>query len=541
MRAARFPAPLWALLLAATAAPLARADGPAAVDSDPAATAIDPAPTREASAPTPAAAGIATYGHVRLRHDLLSPIQTDGGGEVGGRSSWGSGFLRAGMQIPLGAALRIDLELEALNGLLWGEGASLGTLADTAPFTLARSTPADLLWVLPRKASLTYRQPAFVVSAGIQSWMWGTGILSHDGTGDPLFGDTRQGNVVARLGGALLPFAQDTAAGSLRGLALFAATDFVLRDDNAQVWRGDLAFSAQGGVRWQGPGAELGALVAARYQIDRPDLHHPFAAQGAHPTVLALPLDVYGRWQTGGKQRPLALRLEGEAVVMGGHTTRSITEEAPEGARIASHGAYASATVSVLPFDLDVALATTYASGDRDPRDGVVEQFTMHSDHNVGFILFDELLPMLSARAADRVADPGLVATPPAGLRHAISQGGVQNALAFHPSLRWQPGRALDLRLGYVLAYAAAPLVDIYETAKNGGYPRSYFGSTGRTYGHELDASVRRAFAIGGAARVELGVEGGIFLPGDALSTMAQGRLSEGPVTSLRGRLDLTF
>lgn len=473
------------------------------------------------------------YGTARARLDTLSSFTLDEMANASEREVFSSGFLRLGGYWRPMPKMSLDFEIEALNGFYGGDGVALGKVASEKPFHLSREDWTALNWVLPRKLAVNYRDSWGALTAGIQNWTWGSGILSNDGEEDALFGDDRQGNVVARVGGAWTPWRTDPNAGQARGLAFFAAGDFVVRDDNAQALDGDLAFGGQSGMRLQNASGEYGALLGLRYQLDRPDAFHPATEQ---PWVFVVPMDVYFQHRMGSVEDTVSIFLEGEAALLAGRTNRSYGEETVNGADVFSHALYTSTRFDVNPMRMSIALDFSYASGDQDPRDNRIEQFTMHTDHNVGLILYEEILPMLSARAADRVADPKLVGSRAPGLRHGIVQGGVHNSLAFHPTFRWRPWGNVDLRLGYLLARAAVAPVDLYSTAKNGGYAAGYGGGAGRTYGQEFNASIRDTWELPADCALEVGLEGGVFLPGDAFENIAMA-----PVTSLRGRVDIRW
>ena len=472
-------------------------------------------------------------GLVRLRVQGLRPFAVDELGTVSGREGWLSSRVLGGVVIRPFEGVTFGVGLEALTGQLAGSWTSLGDSVET-PFRMSRRRIQELLWVLPRSLYGRYDGPKGTVTAGIQTFGWGTGMLSNSGDGEPLFGDAWQGGVVARVGGAVTPWRTVEKAGLARGLAFFGAFDFVLRDDNAFVYRGDLAVAGIGGLRLRAPRGEVGLLASLRYQRDRRDPQH---AGQERPETLAVPLDLHARWRLLPEDGPVHLTLEGEAAMIGGRTRRSYGEETVEGSRILSAGGLLRARLDFDRARTSAQVEIGYASGDRDPRDGVTRTFTMNSDHNVGLILFDQVLPLLTARAVDRVADPELTGRPAAGLRHAIAQGGVHNALYVHPTVRVRPVHTLDVRIGWVLALAPAPVVDLYQTARNGGWSAGWGGSTGgRLYGNEVDLGVHWTLPLPARLSVRLGVEGGVFVPGDVFDGLALGV----PAT-VRGRMDFRF
>jgi hypothetical protein len=188
------------------------------------------------------------------------------------------------------------------------------------------------------------------------------------------------------------------------------------------------------------------------------------------------------------------------------------------GSDVLQLGGLARVRVDLDALRLTTALEAGYASGDNDPRDGVARTFSMHSDHNVGLVLFDQVLPMMTARAADRLASPSLLGTPPPSLRFLINPGAVQNAAYLHPVVKWRPADVVELRLGYLYAVAAADVTDAYQSALSGGYSTTPGGRVqgGRAYGHEVDARVAVRLPLLAATSLLVGAEGGVLIPGSA-------------------------
>jgi hypothetical protein len=157
----------------------------------------------------------------------------------------------------------------------------------------------------------------------------------------------------------------------------------------------------------------------------------------------------------------------------------------------------------------------------------------------VGLILFDHYLPMLSARAVDRLADPGLLAVPPASTRYLVNQGAVSNAVYAFPTLRWRPVAPLDVRLGYLVASADGDVIDPYSSAKNGGYNATFGGRSpgSRFLGQELDIALRYGIRAGAGVTVRVGYEAGVFFPGAAF----EGVGGAGPVWMGRALGDMNF
>ena len=254
----------------------------------------------------------------------------------------------------------------------------------------------------------------------------------------------------------------------------------------------------------------------------------------AGPTTTAFPVDAHLRLLLTDPEADHALGIEGEAVGITGRTSRPWTDETVDGARIRSGGFVARVRYDANPARLTGVLEGGGASGDNDLRDDVVRTFSMHSDHNVGLILFEELMPMLSAHAIDRATDPGLVGIPSASGRFAVSQGQVSNALYLYPTVRWRFTPEVEGRLGWMSAWSAGDVIDVYQSALNGGYNTTYGGRSEGSHGlgHEALAGAR-VDVPAGKTRFELGAEGALFLPGQAFAG-----LDLGPLATARGKVD---
>ncbi|HCP47503.1 MAG TPA: hypothetical protein DIU15_15790, partial [Deltaproteobacteria bacterium] len=474
------------------------------------------------------------YGEARLRFDVLSEF-------VGhDRPWWLSSRIRVGALLRPTDSLEVALEIEGLNGQFAGPTTSLGTVGLEQPFRVSRTDRKQIEWVLPRKASLSIVRPTGRFAVGLQTFEWGSGMLSNDGVGDPLFGDARQGGVVARVGGTMTPWAPSESAGAARGLVFVVAGDLVFRDDNAHLLRGDLAFQGLGAALWKTPRSSLGLFATARYQRDRDDPYHPAEER---PWVFAVPVDLYGSVRLTPTESPAALGLEGELAIISGRTTRAYGEETHDGGSILSFGALVRARIDHDAARIGARLELGYASGDRDPRDDVARTFTMNSDHEAGLLLFEHVLPLAQARAIDLAADPELSGTPSAGLRHAVPQGGVHNAAYLYPTFHWRPVAPLDLRIGGLLAWSDSGVVDVYESAKKGGYNTGFDGEVvdSRFYGGEVLAGFRGTLPLPQALSLQLGVEGAVFFPGSIFDGLGDEGDRLPALGTLRARADFRW
>jgi hypothetical protein len=478
------------------------------------------------------------WGELRGRAVFSTDPTLDDVGTRPGRKAWGTSRLIAGFDYHPTDRTTLELEIEALNGQFVGDTTTVGTGASADALSVSRSDLRDVYTVLPRKLGVQVAFPDIgTLRIGVQTFTWGTGLLANDGAGDPDFGDPNTGSLVARAAMVFAPWRNKAPrAQILRGLGFFVAGDLVVRDDNAHLLDGDLAGAGVAGLRLQSPHVELGALVVGRYQRDRRDPNDP---RPTRTSTRVVPVDVYGRFLLDNIGGPHRVLLEGEAVTVNGHTDRSYLDStAVGGAAIHSLGALVRLRYDNDPARFSAKVEAGFASGDNDLRDDVVRSFSFHTDYNVGMLLFDELLPLITARAADRGTDPGLIAQPPPGARYTINQGAVSNTVYLNPVLRYRPVPDLDLRLGWVAAWSAADFADVYQTGVAGGYNVTPGGVSGGSHslGHEVDLGARYTVHIPGATALVIGAEGASFLPGGAFDGVALGTQWLG-----RARLSLTW
>ena len=423
-----------------------------------------------------------TSGEVRTAVDSIDAFAVDA---LGAEPSQGPTFnsrIIAGGGLKTGTSSRFDAEIE-LSHPQW----------------------------TPRKARFTTTQSWGKLSIGADTFGWGNGILAHDGRKESHFGDPERGNVVGRISYGIRP------SSALEAWSVFLAGDVVIRDENAEIIEGDLARQLVLGSRWVEDDLQVGVLALVRWQRDR---RAPLYPSEDRAESVAVPVDVFVSKTFGNKTDALQATIRSELAHVRGSTDRLWNGDTGDGGgHIQSLGM--STTVSVAHKDSGLTLDTevAYASGDNDTYDDVSRTFTMHSDHRLGLILFDEVLPQITTRSVEQVSDPGLIAQPPSGLRFTEAKGGLTNAVVINPVLVWQTEHPVSARVGWLQAWTAGDWADVYQTAKQGGYNTTTGGQPpgSRDLGGELDAGLRYSPSLGQYLTLGLAVEGGIFFPGQAL------------------------
>ncbi len=169
-------------------------------------------------------------------------------------------------------------------------------------------------------------------------------------------------------------------------------------------------------------------------------------------------------------------------------------------------------------------LEAGYASGDANPYDGTTKRFTFDPNHNVGLVLFKQVMAWQTARAATIAADPKIVARAAPGLQFLPSNGGVFGATYLNPRAVFRPIKQLDLKLGTVIAQTTSDFVDPYHFGALGS-ARNYDGGDPKKHdlGLELDAGFDARIPIEKNTTVQIGAEGGALFPGHAFDD-ARGR-----------------
>ncbi len=488
-----------------------------------------------ALAPAPSSARVrwSTPGGYRLRVAGIDRFDLDAEGTDTGQRVQGRHRLRIDPTIELGP-VTLHLELDVLSGQIFGDTNSIG-----ARFVERRhGDPEERFdgWttVEPRQAWLELETRFLRVEAGQLGSGWGMGLVAGDGADDSPeeqsrwlepFGDRWSGDLVQRLTVATRPFAP-FEHGELGDLLVGAAVDQVYQDDQASLLDDDLAFEVLGFVEYPGEEVTAGAVAVHRRQTDRDG-----------DRLITTSLDLHGRWtlplyRVGGE-----LRLQAEAVLEVGETDRLRPAGSPQGVDLLRLGWAAKGEMSWRCPRVATGVEVGYASGDADPDDGEAHAFTFDPDHRVGFILFADVLRLVTLRGAERLADPSRVGVVPAGAEQLPTDGAVRNAWYVFPGVTWRPG-PWQLSLAGLVAWAAQPFLDPSATYEAGGVARNHRGQPAqRFYGGEVMGAAHYGFVVPRLEQVRVGLQAGAFVPGGAIDH----DLADGAVYKVLGRVDLRW
>ena len=428
-------------------------------------------------------------------------------------------WLRLNPRLDVGDVVSVVGQIDLPRGVFIGDS---GLYVDAAKDTYSKSNWYN---VYPRELYVEWRSPMGLFRLGQQKNHWGEGLVANDGDHPQMFGDTNRGDIVERLLFATTPLGKGTP------FLLAAAGDLVFQDKNADLTNGDYAMQGVLAALYRVDVGNIGLYGVVRHQWHHAqaiDMYTPFSE---YLTVGVVDLAGKLRGKIPGANG--YAYIAGEAATIFGSTSfiRSNYGNAldPTAARdkekILSYGGSLTAGFVHLRKgekeewgDAVAELEFGYASGDADPFDGTEKRFTFEQSHNVGLVLFNDVLRWKTARSATIAADPRLVNRPNPGLQFLPSEGGVFGATYLNPRFVVRPKRWADVKLGFVLAQATADFVDPYQVGAKGNYANYDGGDpTRRDLGFEIDSGFDFRIPIGNdLTRLELGAEGGVLFPGRA-------------------------
>lgn len=469
---------------------------------------------------------------VRNQVGYISPFTIDRFGTKYDEGGMTTGRIRWNPTLAVGKKFKLVGTIDLANGRWAPDGARTpeiqriieedpGENAMGDPYTVGQPPPRSrLILVDPRELYFEYRFSFGLLRLGQQAFTWGQGMLANGGNnvdrfGDMRFGDDGFGDIYERILFATKPF--QYRPGKIKHLAIAIGGDLVFRDERAVLTKGDLAGQALLVLRYQNdknPGNWVGGYGVYRNQktSDDKDVYaddnslevgaFDISGQGTH--WLRDKLQLIGAFETAiifGRTSSARDENGTHKVLQGGGVLRGY---------VGNHETWLAG------FDAG------YASGDPDPYDRWINNFTFDSGHTVGLILFPQVNAWRSAQTEMLATNGELTGQPLNGTQYLPTRGGVTNALYVHPKFRYALWERLEFWGGPLVAVAPVPIVDPYTTRLNGGNPTNSSGGDGdrRYYGTELDLGIRgridlRNFWLMG------GLQGGVLLPGKGLANAA--------------------
>ena len=467
------------------------------------------------------------HGELQLRHrafrdlDLTPPLSDPSVTSLGQRH-YLYAWTRFRPVFQYADVFKVVGEIDVPRGMVLGE--------TTQWATAARDSLAELKWyeVHPRQLYLEYLSPIGLFRLGQQTSHWGMGIVASDGDHPQLFGDYRRGALVERLLFATKPMGRDEP------LQVAIGGDLVFEDARAKLVDGDRALQLIGAIRWQDKNWELGVYGVLRHQES--DRESTGALTPFTETLDVGVVDLAGKFNAPIPGVPAYVFGQFEAAVIAGNTNyvRNIDQLRDEEKETVRNfgGAAVLGVVRTAGSGADrwgdvvVSLEWGYASGDADPGDGVTKRFSFDQNHNVGLVLFDQVLAWKTARAATIAQDPQIVNRPSPGLQLLPSEGSVYGATYLNPTVVVRPERWVDVKAGVVLAESTADVVDPFHYGALGNYANWDGGDeTRHDLGVEFDLGADFRVALDPHVSLQFGTEGGLLVPGGAFVDAAGNRL----------------
>ncbi len=468
-------------------------------------------------------------GSYRFVFHQLSDFALDADGTGNPISTWAEQRLRIAPAFTWGG-FHLKASVDVFNGQVFGDHEDLA--ADYLRFDRRdENYGLDISRVLVREAFMQWRAPFGLIRAGQMASQYGLGMISNSGEDDQKrFGVRRYGDIVDRVLFATTPFLPLTGKGTWGDyLTVFAAGDLVFRDENAELLQNDQGWMVNGGILFNHPEFNNGVIFTWRTQEDR---------DGDDLTAYVVNVNGKNRFKLTPEEdgdEGMALRFDYEFASLWGHTTRYQQVGTEGGLDLQAFGAVGRAAFEQPDWGLDVVVELGYASGDSNPYDETSTAFNFDPDYKVGLIFFDEMLPLISARAVEILADPDHVAEPAKGIDLVASQGRVTNSLYYFPQVRYFPDfgvpllKGMGAMLGALVLTTPAYYSHPYYTFAHGGDAYNHFNAPtdSRYLGTELLAGLQLPFnPWGDHIRITLRGEGAYFLPGAALED-ASGNLPD--------------
>jgi hypothetical protein len=420
------------------------------------------------------------------------------------------------------------MTLDMLDGVLWGDNMSK---ASTSLFAGDPSNTGidglEVEAVQLKRAWMEFKVPVGLLRVGRQGSNWGMGLLANEGNGfDDTFGENKSGSTYDRVIFATRPITVATTVanmvsgkGKVRDIPLITAVgvDRLVEDPLIQYYgygcdpndaadreagcaaSEDHSFTEErtedrrNGTWWvdnqddvyemvyvliyRGDDTKLGPnlvgdITAGVYVVNRVQ---------AETDSDVLIIDGYAKTEIAGTL------FEAEVLHIGG-TTRAITlasaatpedplyKEADIWGYVVRAGWQNEQFTGVFEHG--------YASGDDDPTDGAFTGRPLHPDHNVGLLLYEEILARITA------AQWGT------GAKGLWSNGSVYNSRYIFPNVRFRPLTNWEIIGAFLVAWPDKPDgVRIYCNEADAGYCTAGAKATSDILGWEADLAIKHKFA----------------------------------------------
>ncbi|MCO4771608.1 MAG: hypothetical protein KDA24_16365 [Deltaproteobacteria bacterium] len=454
---------------------------------------------------------VLTNGEYRLQIGVGSPIPVDAEGTELSQSGVLDQRLRVGVGLRadfITLATEWDLFSGQLGGSAWGIP---GTVDARNRHLVAAEDGLSALKFIPRKGSVTFAFPVATIEVGLVTSDWGLGLLANSGNRDPYFGRNDFGDRTLRGRATFRPLMMNpkTKEGAkAAALNISAAFDYVIDDDFGRLADRQTAVQGVISALWYEPDhCRHGIYLVYRHQKELE----------FETTTDALVVDVLldQHFTIGGGTARLAM----EAALISGRTNRSPTWNSRDDVAVFSGAVTGLASVAMEGDRVGMDLRAGFASGDRDPDDGVSQDFSFDRDFDVGQVLFDELMGGVEAAAHALIIDPENTGHPPDAIDGIVTEGAARRTVFVQPMVHGKPVPMVNLRAGLLMAWSSGPIRHPFYGTRAGGAETNHHNepAEGRYLGTEFDWSAGLEIPFTGsimdpdpdAPRVEVLLQGG--------------------------------
>jgi hypothetical protein len=501
-------------------------------------------------------------GFYRARLYHFTNLYTPADGDPRDHARYATHKLQLRPAISYDSRAKFIFEVNALDQVVWGDNQSL---ASTAIFAGGPSNTGidgePVEQVKLSRAWVEFSLPVGLLRVGRQPSNWGLGLLANDGNGiGDEFGEHNYGNSFDRIVFATKPIAiaQTLAGKTASNIPLFFAfgadrlvedpltqyygykcDDDPLEEDDARClddedhsWTEDRESDQRDDGWWAEPeddvfeliyvliyrgedlqvGDELMDLTAGAYAINRRQ-----AESSSNVWIFDAYLDAsYRKFFLTGEA--LTIRGATEGITLSGAVNRD-EGASPLYKQAAIWGAVLRGGYETP--DLTAQVELGIAAGDPNIADERLLGRPLHPDHNVGLLLYEEVLSRVTEYTWGDAAS---------GL---WSQGGVYNSSYIYPMVKYRPFDWAEVVAAYLVAFPHAPDGAIIRDDDYSGYS----DGAPRILGQEFDLALRMRLV----PHVHWSVEGGIAQVTERLPTDFMGLTKDGRVWTVQTRLAYVF
>ena len=503
--------------------------------------------------------------------NFFAPV---GGGQAVTNPSLMTHRLKLEPTFAYGDLAKLSLDIDAMNGVLWGDNAGL---ASTALFagnpsnTTATGLETDSIAL--RRAWVEFKIPVGLMRVGRMPSNWGMGLLANDGNGhDDLFGDNENYTTYDRVLFATRPIAiaQKIMGQEDSEIPLFIAVAYDrLVDDPLATYRGDCragiatgeqGYTARCDEDGDGITDDLDVIDENRQVTDRDDLWWADTKDDVSEMVYVIvyrgeDIELAGEKGdlTAGsyivvrsqdetdssvvitdayiKAHFWNTHLEFEYVNISGDTRAlpipNADKSSDQYARTASINGYVGRLGYELG-DLELWMEHGYASGDANVFD---EDFTgraLSPDHNVGLLMYDEVLARVSRYNS---------------LSETLgSKGGVYNSKYIFPNIRYNLNDKWQVIGAFLMAWPDQPDGDTIRCSREDTSARCKENveraaeediATASHLGWEVDMALKGTFA----GKMGLSLEAGVASITDRIPVAKAGLQADDLMYTVQFRL----